>query len=36
MIEAVGHEYMDEFFGCCDSLLNEDGVFVMQVSQSAS
>ncbi|XP_006664478.1 uncharacterized protein LOC102701601 isoform X1 [Oryza brachyantha] len=32
MIEEVGHEYMDEFFGCCESLLAEDGIFVIQFS----
>ena len=31
MIEHVGHEYMDEFFGCYKSLLAEDGLFVLQV-----
>ncbi|PIA36281.1 hypothetical protein AQUCO_03400289v1, partial [Aquilegia coerulea] len=30
MIEAVGHEYMEEFIGCCDSLLVEDGLLVLQ------
>ncbi|KAJ4834137.1 hypothetical protein Tsubulata_012634 [Turnera subulata] len=30
MIEAVGHEYMEEFFGCCESVLAEDGIFVLQ------
>ncbi|KAM0945009.1 putative cyclopropane-fatty-acyl-phospholipid synthase [Dioscorea sansibarensis] len=30
MIEEVGHEYMGEFFSCCDSILAEDGVFVLQ------
>ncbi|KAF3341123.1 Tuberculostearic acid methyltransferase UfaA1 [Carex littledalei] len=30
MIEGVGHEYMGEFFSCCESLLAEDGVFVLQ------
>ncbi|KAF3786028.1 hypothetical protein EJ110_NYTH26456 [Nymphaea thermarum] len=30
MLEAVGHEYMEEFFGCCESLLAEDGIFVLQ------
>ncbi|MQM15712.1 hypothetical protein Taro_048662 [Colocasia esculenta] len=30
MLEAVGHEYMEEFFGCCESLLAEDGLFVLQ------
>jgi cyclopropane-fatty-acyl-phospholipid synthase len=31
MIEAVGHEFMDEFFGCCESLLAEEGLLVLQV-----
>ncbi|CAL0316733.1 unnamed protein product [Lupinus luteus] len=31
MIEAVGHEYMDEFFGCCESLLANGGLLVLQV-----
>ena len=31
MIEHVGHEYMEEFFGCCESLLAEDGLLVLQV-----
>ena len=31
MIEAVGHEYMEEFFGCCESVLAEDGLLVLQV-----
>lgn len=31
MIEAVGHEYMEEFFGCCESVLAEDGLIVLQV-----
>ncbi|WOK95387.1 hypothetical protein Cni_G04094 [Canna indica] len=30
MIEGVGHEYMEEFFGCCESLLADDGIFVLQ------
>ncbi|RHN78653.1 putative cyclopropane-fatty-acyl-phospholipid synthase [Medicago truncatula] len=30
MIEAVGHEYMEEFFGCCDSVLADDGLLVLQ------
>ncbi|KAI8560789.1 hypothetical protein RHMOL_Rhmol04G0283000 [Rhododendron molle] len=30
MIEHVGHEYMEEFFGCCDSLLADDGLLVLQ------
>ncbi|TXG72403.1 hypothetical protein EZV62_000982 [Acer yangbiense] len=31
MIEAVGHEYMEEFFGCCESLLAKDGLLVLQL-----
>ncbi|PNX90369.1 cyclopropane-fatty-acyl-phospholipid synthase [Trifolium pratense] len=30
MIEAVGHEYMEEFFGCCESVLAIDGLLVLQ------
>ncbi|XP_040987774.1 tuberculostearic acid methyltransferase UfaA1 [Juglans microcarpa x Juglans regia] len=30
MIEHVGHEFMEEFFGCCESLLAEDGILVLQ------
>ncbi|KAF7837436.1 Cyclopropane-fatty-acyl-phospholipid synthase isoform 1 [Senna tora] len=30
MIENVGHEYIEEFFGCCDSALADDGLFVLQ------
>ncbi|CAL5416515.1 unnamed protein product [Camellia sinensis] len=30
MIEAVGHEYMEGFFGCCDSVLAGDGILVLQ------
>ncbi|XP_047307604.1 uncharacterized protein LOC124911197 [Impatiens glandulifera] len=30
MIEAVGHEYMNEFFGSCESLLAVDGILVLQ------
>ncbi|WCJ25944.1 Cyclopropane-fatty-acyl-phospholipid synthase [Euphorbia peplus] len=30
MIEHVGDEYMDEFFGYCESLLAENGLFVLQ------
>jgi cyclopropane fatty-acyl-phospholipid synthase-like methyltransferase len=32
MIEAVGHEYMEDFFSCCESLLAQDGLFVIQVN----
>jgi len=31
MIEAVGHEYMEEFFGCCESVLADNGLLVLQV-----
>ncbi|KAF3782892.1 Tuberculostearic acid methyltransferase [Nymphaea thermarum] len=30
MLEAVGHEYMEEFFGCCESLFSDDGIYVLQ------
>ncbi|XP_050217003.1 uncharacterized protein LOC126667910 isoform X1 [Mercurialis annua] len=30
MMEAIGHEYMEEFFGCCESALAEDGIIVVQ------
>ncbi|KAM7253007.1 hypothetical protein ACFE04_025625 [Oxalis oulophora] len=30
MIEAVGHEFMEEFFGCCDSALADNGLLVLQ------
>ncbi|KAK1362601.1 Cyclopropane-fatty-acyl-phospholipid synthase [Heracleum sosnowskyi] len=30
MLEAVGHEYVEEFFGCCESSLADDGIFVLQ------
>ncbi|OMO95382.1 Mycolic acid cyclopropane synthase [Corchorus olitorius] len=30
MIEAVGHEFMEEFFGRCESVLAEDGLLVLQ------
>ncbi|CAM8988394.1 unnamed protein product [Rhodiola kirilowii] len=30
MIEAVGHEFMGDFFGSCERVLAEDGVFVLQ------
>ena len=31
MLEAVGHEYLGDFFACCDSLLAPDGLAVLQV-----
>lgn len=30
MIEHVGHKYHEKFFGCCDSVLAEDGILVLQ------
>ncbi|XP_057957913.1 uncharacterized protein LOC131150880 isoform X2 [Malania oleifera] len=30
MIEAVGHEFMEEFFVSCESVLAEDGLLVLQ------
>ncbi|KAG4157199.1 hypothetical protein ERO13_D02G047550v2, partial [Gossypium hirsutum] len=30
MIAAVGHEYMEDFFDCCKSVLVEDGLLVLQ------
>lgn len=30
MIEHVGHEYMEDFFSCCESVLAEDGLLVLQ------
>ncbi|XP_051152642.1 uncharacterized protein LOC127266436 isoform X2 [Andrographis paniculata] len=30
MLEAVGHEFMENFFGCCESVLAEDGLLVLQ------
>ncbi|CAE5968618.1 unnamed protein product [Arabidopsis arenosa] len=30
MIEAVGHEFMDKFFSCCEAALAENGIFVLQ------
>ncbi|XP_061994799.1 uncharacterized protein LOC133712711 isoform X2 [Rosa rugosa] len=30
MLEHVCHELLDEFFSCCESLLAENGVFVLQ------
>ncbi|KAH9681804.1 Amino oxidase domain-containing protein [Citrus sinensis] len=32
MIENVGHEYIEEFFGCCESLLAEHGLLLLQFS----
>ncbi|WVZ62899.1 hypothetical protein U9M48_012591 [Paspalum notatum var. saurae] len=30
MIEHVGHEYMDDFLGCCEHHLADNGIFVLQ------
>ncbi|MFK7733752.1 MAG: class I SAM-dependent methyltransferase [Pseudomonadales bacterium] len=30
MIEAVGHEYYDEFFSSCNGLLKQDGLMLIQ------
>lgn len=30
MIEAVGHEYMEDFFRCCESILATNGLLVLQ------
>ncbi|MCM8526137.1 MAG: cyclopropane-fatty-acyl-phospholipid synthase family protein [Lentisphaeraceae bacterium] len=31
MVEAVGHEYLEEYFQKCSDLTAEDGLFLMQV-----
>jgi cyclopropane-fatty-acyl-phospholipid synthase len=31
MIEAVGHEYLDDYFGQCSRLLADDGLMALQV-----
>ncbi|XP_022973880.1 uncharacterized protein LOC111472470 isoform X2 [Cucurbita maxima] len=30
MIEAVGHEFMEDFFGSCESVLEDNGLLVLQ------
>ncbi|KAI0491367.1 hypothetical protein KFK09_025627 [Dendrobium nobile] len=30
MIEGVGHEYLGQFFGCCEKLLADHGLIVLQ------
>ncbi|GFP83401.1 probable fatty acid methyltransferase [Phtheirospermum japonicum] len=30
MLEAVGHEYIEGFFKCCESALADNGLFVLQ------
>lgn len=31
MLEAVGHEFMENYFKSCESALAENGLFVLQV-----
>ena len=31
MLESVGHEFIEDFFGCCESILAENGLLVLQV-----
>ncbi|KAK4721801.1 hypothetical protein R3W88_012034 [Solanum pinnatisectum] len=31
MLEAVGHDFMEKFFTCCESTLAEDGLLVLQI-----
>ncbi|XP_051133271.1 uncharacterized protein LOC127252926 [Andrographis paniculata] len=35
MLEAVGHEYMDGFFRCCESALAPNGILVFQFTAVA-
>ncbi|XP_047945289.1 uncharacterized protein LOC125191902 isoform X2 [Salvia hispanica] len=30
MIEHVGHEFMDDFFKCCESYLDKNGILILQ------
>jgi cyclopropane-fatty-acyl-phospholipid synthase len=30
MVEAVGHQFVGEYFNCCSNLLKEDGIAVIQ------
>ncbi|XP_068653709.1 uncharacterized protein [Aristolochia californica] len=30
MLEGVGHEFMEEFFKCCESVLAKDGLLILQ------
>ena len=32
MLVAVGHEFMEDFFGSCENALEENGLFVLQVT----
>ncbi|ESR33551.1 hypothetical protein CICLE_v10005727mg [Citrus x clementina] len=34
MIEHVGHDYMEEFFDCCESLLAKHGLLVLQFTSA--
>ncbi|KAG6428202.1 hypothetical protein SASPL_112453 [Salvia splendens] len=36
MIEHVGHDYMEEFFKCCESSLADNGILVLQAMAAAS
>ena len=33
MLEHVGHEYYEDFFRKCESVLADDGVVVIQVME---
>ncbi|KAM5553292.1 hypothetical protein ABKV19_025489 [Rosa sericea] len=35
ILEHVGHEFVDEFFSCCESLLAENGILVQQFTSIA-
>ncbi|XP_040375124.1 tuberculostearic acid methyltransferase UfaA1 isoform X3 [Rosa chinensis] len=35
MLEHVGHEFMDEFFSCCESVLAKNGLFILQFTSIA-
>ncbi|XP_042050616.1 uncharacterized protein LOC121795994 isoform X2 [Salvia splendens] len=35
MIEHVGHDYMEEFFECCESSLADNGILVLQFTAVA-
>ena len=36
MLESVGHEFMDDFFASCESLLAENGLLVLQVKSKVA
>lgn len=33
MLESVGHEFMEDFFGSCESALVENGLLILQVKK---